>query len=172
VRIGIAEPHARTIRAAALAAALLSVCVCVHTGADAQAVYRWVDEHGTVHYSDRASRSDVRKEAVDLPSAPSPSEVASAQFRLDVLKRNVERAQAQRDDARAQARANELYAKAQDVVRERLCNALARDLRVLGLQRPVYYTDDAGQRVFLDDAARAAERAKLQAVHDEHCQPG
>jgi uncharacterized protein DUF4124 len=63
-------PGARPSRAAACAAAILAICAAsVH----AQAIYRWIDADGKVHYGDRVPKGvtgPVTRIETDTPAAP------------------------------------------------------------------------------------------------------
>jgi hypothetical protein len=44
-----------------------------------------------------------------------------------------------------------------------------QNLHSLLMERPVYYIDEKGERVFLDDASHKAEIARMRELIKEHC---
>lgn len=132
-------------------------------------IYRWVDEAGTVHYSDRAPPSGSEGGAVELQPEPAASEMEAARARLEHLKSELATAQQQRETAEEQARTERLIEQAQRVARERSCALIHQNLYALAQPRPVFRIDQTGQRVYLDDAARAAEVKRLEAERAEQC---
>ena len=161
---------ARLNRLAELAfACSWAAAVCVHATSAAEPIYRWVDEHGIVHYSDRAPPAAFDQDAVELPPPTSARDVEAARFRLELLKRRVERAQAQRADAQEQGRADQEAAAAARAEVAKQCKLVEEGLRTLGFARPVYIVGDDGKWSFLSDKERAAEIALLEKARDDYC---
>jgi hypothetical protein len=49
------------------------------------------------------------------------------------------------------------------------CILARQNLHLLEMQRPVYYIDERGERVYLDDQVRAAEMEWMRAEIAEYC---
>jgi hypothetical protein len=55
------------------------------------------------------------------------------------------------------------------VARKRTCVMARQNLHSLLMNRPVYYINEQGERVFLDDAAHKAEIERQQQLIRENC---
>jgi len=126
-------------------AALLVVTTLLATGAAQAEVYRWVDENGEVHFSDRP-RSGANTVRVPKAPASAPSDAGRAERQRRLL----EAWQAER------LRKQEAKSRAEEQARERRRNcAIARDnLRQYRNAGGVYRLNEQGERVFMDDAER------------------
>lgn len=153
----------RTGSAARRVAVILAAGLLM-AGAVSAEVYKWVDEQGRVHYGD-ARPADRAVETVRTPVRPSGEEVLRANSRLDALREREQAAQ----KTRAEEERNAQRDARETAQREASCREAKRQLHVLGLERPLYRFDDQGNRVYLDDGQRAAERAEAQRRVDEVC---
>lgn len=131
-------------------------------------IYRWVDEHGNVHYGDCPP---PECEGVEVPPAPGPSpeEAERARERLERLREEQRRAEEIRRQAAEVERLRKEEAERIAVYRKRRCILARQNLHMLEMQRPVYYIDERGERVYLDDQARAAEMERMRAEIAEYC---
>ncbi len=143
-----------TIRAAPVIV-LLAVAAAVP-------VYKWVDDDGRVHYSDRRPPGDGSAEPLELLPAPSDAEVQSARERVAALESRARAALDERAAALERQRREEQLAEAERADRLRRCDFARRTLATLQIRRPVYRIDASGERVYLDDASRAAEVERTQ----------
>lgn len=134
----------------------LCLAVVFASGAWAGGVYKWVDEHGRVHYGDRPGGPGARELRVP-ESAPPDADEASRLERRRHLLRAIE-------EEREQKRAEAARRKAEKERRARNC-AVARDrLRSYRNAGYLYDLDREGRRRVLSDTERAraiadAERA-------------
>ena len=132
---------------------ILMLCVLLVTRAAAAEIYRWVDENGEVHFSDRPrpGASTVR-----VPKAPAPAPAEAG--RAERQRRLLEAWQAER------IRKREARSQAEAQARERRRNcAIARDnLRQYRSARAVYRLNAEGERVFMDDTERSRLIAQWQ----------
>ncbi|MGH6636671.1 MAG: DUF4124 domain-containing protein [Gammaproteobacteria bacterium] len=122
--------------------------------AGAGAVYKWVDEHGKVHYGDRPLPGAQTVRLRDVPEVtPMPGEREEKRKRLlQVLE---EQRQEKREAVEAQKKLKQ--------ERERNCN-LARDrLRNYEQAGYIYEIDQKGNRVIYDEGKQAAA---VQAARD------
>ncbi len=71
--------------------------------ADAQTIYRWVDEHGRTHYSEHAP-GQGRAGIVDCPPPPSAQEVEEARKRGERSRSEAERLQRDRQSRDSRGR--------------------------------------------------------------------
>ncbi|OOG21457.1 DUF4124 domain-containing protein [Thioalkalivibrio denitrificans] len=135
--------------------------------ADAQ-IYRWVDEHGNVHFGDCPPPECP---AVEVPVRPGPSkeELERAQERLERLREEQRRAEEIRRQEAEAARLRKEEEQRIAAYRKSRCILARQNLHVLEVRRPVYYIDERGERVYLDDKTRTAEMERLRAEIVEFC---
>ena len=164
----------RTVIAIALFAALPALAQ----------IYSWKDKDGKVHYGDTppptgevnqiraapaakpapapAPESTGAPGATDTPTAQEPSRPPTLAER--------EQAFRERRAAEAEAQAKAAEEATRDAERARFCEQARNQLGALESGQRVSRFNAAGQREFLDDAARSAEVARLQQQVAEHCQ--
>ena len=131
----------------------------------AQSMYKWVDDKGITHYTD-APPPDGKGQKIDVRPAPPSSPVKPpSDFRQKELETRGERAQKEREAKKAVADEERDAA-----VRKRRCIDAQSQLQVLRMQRPVFQTDEKGERVFLDDRQRQAELDKWQERAKTYCE--
>lgn len=126
-------------------------------------LYKWTDGRGKVHYADQPPATG----AETLPGVPA-SQAETVREATDTLNA---RDQAYRkrlkdaEDARAKAAEEARQAKA----RQENCARARSNLATLQNKSRVYRTDAAGQRIAMDDSARAAAIAGSQQAISENC---
>ena len=124
-------------------------------------VYKWVDENGRVHYSDRPQSGAM--EALDVPAAP-PADPHLAERRRK-QRRLLEAIEQDRSD-KVEA---EKQARRQQASRRRDC-ARARDqLRMVDRHGRVYELDEAGKRRYWDAQTRSQRRTQISRYLEENC---
>ena len=174
---------------------ILIICIMAIAGISLGAIYRWVDEEGRVHYSDKPTDKHKTKE-VDVEPGPSPEEIDKARERAEKLKQRSleEPAKESVDQSENENR----------LAQEQYCLEARQQLAVLQeMHLPVYsdgqgkfrakwkYDTYQGKREYLDDAMRASaieqvrekvaanckhpddakkqELARKQWIKSEHC---
>jgi len=151
-------PHAAARRIAMLLAMVISAL-------PAAAMYKWVDEKGTTHYSE-SPPPDGRKATKVEPKVTPPSGPAAAP--ADWKKREEEsrkrRIEKDQSDEASKAKAHNEAAE-----RANRCNRAKRDLEVLNLQVPVYSKNERGEKVYVEDKDRDAEKAAARRVIEANC---
>jgi len=116
----------------------------------ADAVYRWVDEDGRVHFSDRPEGDDATAVTVETPAPIGDVDAERARRRRRLLEvYELERAERARAKAEATAEAETRAAR---------CKAAQVRARRYREARYLYDKNDAGERVVFD----ADERAELE----------
>ena len=121
----------------------------------ADSIYKWVGEDGSIHYSDQPPPQVYKPEKVRLDTAPSDHGVLEAQDKAASLRTKQQTSQDQRSAAREQER---LQTESQQVKRDdrqRRCIKAHEEIQSLDHHMPIYYVDESGNRVFLDDTKRA-----------------
>lgn len=123
-------------------------------------VYRWVDSHGKVQYGDEAVPG---AEPVTIHAAP-PADASNTE-RLSQQKKQsdstaLEKEQLTKDKTQQMANSKEMETK---------CKEITEQLKILDLKRPVYATDDKGERVYLSDAERTAKLEEYRGLAQKLC---
>ncbi|MBT8421869.1 MAG: DUF4124 domain-containing protein [Gammaproteobacteria bacterium] len=155
-----------------IALAVLLVSAGFATGAVAQTVYKSVDDEGNVAFTDRPPMQQGEDE--------SPLDVMPLQIRLTnpaaiaATRENAEKESRARDMVDSLTAEKQSSDEADDAARkaeERAANCdLARQrLNRYAQANRLYKSNDAGERVYLEDAEIDAERIKAARAVDEWC---
>ncbi len=121
----------------------------------ANSIYKWVDEDGSIHYSDQPPPQVYKPEKVRIDSAPSDLGVVEAQAKAASLRTKQETSQDQRSAAREQERLQTELQQVKRDDRQRRCIKAHEEHQSLDHHMPIYYIDEKGDWVFLDDKERA-----------------
>ena len=132
------------------------------------AVYKWVDQEGKVHYSDKPPPGQAAQ-TVTVAPGPTAEQQMQAQARLQAFKESAQREAASGEAARTQRQS----AQQSDMVEAALAVQVCADARVqrmtLDLQMPIYRRGRGSEPVYLADADRAAEKQRLDEAIAEFC---
>lgn len=126
-------------------------------------LYKWVDGQGKVHYSDQPPTVDAR-----TIKSSSPAEAATtteATQSLNAQEQEYQKRRKEADEARDKA---EKEAEKARIKREN-CDKARNNLSSLQNKPRVYTTNAAGQRVYMDEGARASALASSQKAVSEYC---
>ena len=139
-----------------LATAIIGCALTVH----GQQIYKWVDDKGVTQYTTTPPPAGKAQALKTAPAGPAPGAKTWQEQEIEFRARQVERAEAQHKEERAQ----------QDAARRRAaCATARRDLHSLKDQRPLYTHNEKGERQYLDDAQRADAERKTQSFVDREC---
>lgn len=137
----------------------------------AGAVYKWVDEQGKVHYSDKPPPGR-ESQVVPLAPGPTPEQRAQAEQRLRAIREEAQRDATAREAERVQE-AQQQAAKQSQTVPSAVAVRVCADARVqrmtLDLQVPVYRRGPGGERIYLADSDRPAEKKSLDEAIASYC---
>ncbi len=126
-------------------------------------IYRWLDEHGKVHYGDRPGISSARKVLVDsrdkIPANPAGGERKQKQQRL-LKAYEIER---QRKQEKRQKVRKEKHKLAND------CATARKKLREIRDARYLYQKGKDGKRAIYTAAQRQAATRELRDAIARHC---
>jgi vacuolar-type H+-ATPase subunit H len=145
----------RRISIAALAV-VLSLTLVPAAGAEGT-IYKWTDKEGNAHYTDCPPPPGCKAETVAAEPVPSEQQIRQARERRDKLLSEQEQGAAGREQDRLARQGKQAAAMQVAVARKRACASAQQNLHALLMNRPVYYINEKGERVFLDDAAHKAE---------------
>ena len=146
---------------------LLLVAAAAH--ADPGTVYKWTDKEGNVHYTDCPPPPGCKAEVIESQATPSAADVEQARQRLEKLLAEQEQSSAVRLEERLERQHKEAAAIEQAAARKRICIMAQQNLHSLLMERPVYYIDEKGERVFLDDASHKAEIERMRELITQYC---
>jgi hypothetical protein len=131
---------------------------------DAAALYKWVDEKGVTHY---AEEPPPDHKATKVEIKPSPSTSRGADSPDDFKQREYEFRKNRLDKEQAEATVK-LKAEREAAGRRNRCLRAQRALDILQ-SRPVYRTNERGERVYIEDKERAKETEEWREVARESC---
>jgi hypothetical protein len=143
-------------------------------------IYRWIDEDGKVHYSDKPAQN-VETERMKMEPSNVPKRPNEGQLRLR-LREQAEKEAALRIEARRARSGAERAEREEHLAQERRCLEARKQLAVLQEQLPVYRDEKGkfrakwlrdtyqGRREYLDDATRASEIGRVQQTITSYCQ--
>jgi uncharacterized protein involved in type VI secretion and phage assembly len=123
-------------------------------------VYSWTDENGTVHFSEsQPEGQDVREQSIPQGAPPATDNPyqdvdtgpSVAQQRRDEIARKSEEAQVN------------------NAVKGMECSAWQAEVDRLEPNRRVFYTNDQGETVRMDDVERTNQVAKLKSQIAKNC---
>lgn len=138
-----------------------ALAVTVHAQAD---LYKWTDDQGKVHYTDQPPT--LKAQIIKNDTAAAQAGITSqATQSLDAKDQAYQKRRKEADEARAKA---EKEAEQARVQREN-CAKARNNLSTLQNTPRVYTTDAAGQRTYMDDAARAHALADSQKAAADFC---
>ncbi len=141
---------------------MLLAALSVGTHAHAE-LYKWTDGRGKVNYSDQPPT--VNAQALKSGSAAQAETTNQATQSLNAQDQAYQKRRKDADEARAKA---EKEAEQERIKREN-CAKARNNLDNLQNKPRVYTTNAAGQRVYMDDAARAGALASSQKAVSDFC---
>jgi hypothetical protein len=153
---------------AALAAVLFGLATTVAVAAGGT-IYKWTDQEGNVHFTDCPPPPGCKVESVMVQPVPSEQQIRQAQEKLEKLLEEQRESAAAREHERLERERQQVAAMQVAVARKRACVMARQNLHNLLMNRPVYYIDERGERVFLDDAAHKAEIEHQRQLIRENC---
>ena len=137
-------------------------------GADGT-IYKWIDKEGNVHYTDCPPPPGCKAETVTAEPVPSEQQVRQAQERLEKLLAEQQQSAVGREQERLQRQGQQVSRHADGRCTQAYRIAAQQNLHALLMNRPVYYIDEKGERVFLDDAAHKAEIERQRQLIQDNC---
>ena len=127
------------------------------------ALYKWTDANGRVVYSDQPPTAPNVK--AEVLHAPAPAANPNAAKEMAQKEMELKKRQADRADAAAKGDKD----RAQRTQRDLDCARIANSVKQLSWgQVVIYRANDKGEQVPMDDAERAREKARLEAILKEN----
>ena len=134
-------------------------------------IFKWVDEEGNVHYSDCPPPPSCDAETIQTEPEPDPTEVRRAQQRLDQMLAEQEEHKTERVQVKLEEERRRVLAMKFAVAKKQVCIRARQNLHVLQVQRPVFYINEDGEYVYLDEETRLSEIARMSRLIAENCEP-
>lgn len=142
----------------------IAMIIGMVTSAGASEIYRWVDDDGNVHYTDKP----VGELSERLEIQSRPTEAATVDAQLLAVQSQREASEDRRSVALEQKAVRE-NAAAERQHRQEQCSMYQERLAHYVQNRRFYRDDESGERTYLDEAKMAEVRAKTQSKVDEYC---
>ena len=142
--------------------ALLALALLLATGIAQGAVYKWVDASGHTVYSDQPPPGGIKSEVVSAPVAPADPAAIRDMANKDLEQKRRLTQRNEDEKAADKAQANEVKMRAN-------CVQLRNSLLVNKSSARLYQVNEKGERVYLDDVAKAASRERLESQIREQC---
>lgn len=157
-------PWRRSSGASLARSAVLAAAALLLASPAAAALYKWVDANGRVTYSDQPPAGDVKAEIVSAPAAAgNPAAVRDmANQEADFRKRQAQKAADQKKAALAQQ---------EEANRRQFCLDARGQIRMYDSDLLLQRVDEKGQAVYMNDAAKRAQKARLEGIVRERCGP-
>ena len=133
--------------------------------AESAEVYRWTDDNGQVHFSQRPPAQEAQRLQLPESGPGQPAADADLMRRRERERRLLESYEHERTQKRTR-QARELNARQEAAER---CSRLQVYWRRLSHPGPLYIRRDDGEREYLSDAQREAERARIRPSYVQAC---
>jgi Skp family chaperone for outer membrane proteins len=161
-------PFQRTSAGSAAFGAVVSLAFTIALGAvafpAAAATYKWTDANGRVIYSDQPPNGNFKVEAINAPPPPAnPNAVKElANKEAELQQKKVLRADEEAKLAKTRAET--------DKKREQCAKVRGQIAMMQSDQNALYFrSNEKGEPVYMDDAARRKERDQLEGWMRENC---
>ena len=144
---------------------IIAVAMTLCGGAFANEIYKYTDAEGNVHYTDRPS-GDANEERLQVSYNRTDNSAVQNRVKSRLA------TEAKREEARSEAQKAEQTAEEERVAAEEKaarCEDYRQKMKAMLESRRVYREDASGERVYLDDVARAEARTKAEELIKENC---
>ena len=154
--------------------ALLSCLVLWAASSPAQ-MYKWVDERGVTHYSEKPPPGRKAQQIQSAPAAPAtPPAPASTQSTNPAptwseQERDFRRRAIEREQAAEKKQKKEDEERYRAAMRRELCLDARSTVAALSESRPVYWINQRGEREYLEDSARPAAMQRAKQNVETYC---
>jgi hypothetical protein len=126
-------------------------------------LYKWTDSQGKVHYTDQPPT--VNAQTIKTPQPGQAETTTQATQSLNEKDQAYQKRRAEAEQARLKAEKEAEEAR----VRTENCAKARNNLNTLQNSTRIYTTNAAGQRAYMDDAARADALANSQKAISDFC---
>jgi len=140
----------------------------ITTASDVQSeVYKWTDENGKTHYSDKPI--DAKSQKLRMNRQPSSEEVNQAKDRARLVIGHQRKVQEIANDEAEDRKQAEDKLDAEEKKRVAFCAQATREIRLLGRGRVTYQQNADGSRKYLSDKDKNESIDKYKAEMKKRC---
>jgi hypothetical protein len=131
-------------------------------------MYKWVDEKGVTHYSESPPPEGTQSKKLDLPPLAPNAPASRGDTPEDWKGRELEFRRRMLDKQKAEA-SDKAKSDQTAAMRKARCTEARRRLDLLDAGRPLYHTNEKGERVYMEDAERSTEGEKWRKEAAQYC---
>jgi hypothetical protein len=139
--------------------------VSVMAGSAGAEIYKWVDEDGNVHYSQRQPPKESQPQTTEIVDLKTGGGSDDARKALD---KDIQRADKLRTE-RLKHQADQQQAAAEQAERKRGCDSARARLQSLEESQRIFHIDEQGNRVRVGEEQRQADMAEAREQIAEYC---
>lgn len=133
-------------------------------------VYRWTDENGVTHFSQTPPPAGQEADIADVPdSVPAQGQAPAAGIDFDGSGTAADPGMSAADLRRQEIAESRDRQQSEREALEALCRQTRNRLELIEPNRRVYYTDEDGETVRMDDQERVDEVEQLRNFIDNNC---
>ena len=164
--VRIQTPRARAPWGALSGACVLAAALAMISFPASAATYKWTDANGRVIYSDQPPTGNFKVEAINAPPPPANPNAAKelASKEAELQQKRLLRADEETKAAKARADSDKKREQCSQVRGQIAAREPSKNQQVL-----MFRSNDKGEPVYMDDAARRREREQLEAWVRENC---
>ena len=130
-------------------------------------VYKWVDENGKIHYSDKPF--DEKSKKVEMKSGPTQQQIIEARKTASRIIKHKNKVSEIIEDEASDTRKSKAMLEQQESKRKRECAQAKYEVRMLGRGLRSYTQDKDGNKHFLSDKEKEDRIAKWQEFINQNC---
>jgi type IV secretory pathway VirJ component len=146
-----------------------AIAIFLATATVAAQVFKWIDKDGKVNFSDTPPPAEaVKGEAKKLTVLPAANTPAPAPAKVKIAVDQAKEAEKKKTELADKAKKDEA-AEQNAKQNEERCKDAKRYLSTLDSGTPIRQSNDAGERVFMNDEQRASETARAKIAVTESC---
>ena len=146
-----------------------AIAIFLATATVAAQVFKWIDKDGKVNFSDTPPPAEaVKGEAKKLTVLPAANTPAPAPAKVKIVVDQAKEAEKKKTELANKAKKDEA-AEQNAKQNEERCKDAKRYLSTLDSGTPIRQSNDAGERVFMNDEQRASETARAKIAVTESC---
>ena len=146
-----------------------AIAIFLATATVAAQVFKWIDKDGKVNFSDTPPPAEaVKGEAKKLTVLPAANTPTPAPAKVKIAVDQAKEAEKKKTELADKAKKDEAVEQNAKQNEER-CKDAKRYLSTLDSGTPIRQSNDAGERVFMNDEQRASETARAKIAVIESC---
>ena len=127
-------------------------------------IYKWIDDDGKVHYSDKKT---TKSHATQLKSAPkvSQNDISQAQEKTNRINKQL----ADNKNAKLREEERQKAVDAKLAEKRKKCLDVMDKLDHIKHTPRLYYKDGSGQKIYYDETLRKQVNQRYQQAYDNNC---